>query len=337
MEKGGKEMELTEMQHKLQDYKRQLKTLEKLKKQKEIIDGQIAHAKDDIEKYEQSLKEARKRLNKLENFSFVNIFRTWTGKQEELLEEGCDRIAEKELKLIESQLIFEDLNDEVIDLVYKINAIHEAYAAEQIKSMENKIQIYYMANEPKMADRLNDLVEQEFLVQQLILEITEAIEAGREAQKKLVEAAEALNTATSYSTWDTFFGGGFLVTAIKHQELDKSNSYIHSAQQALQRFQNELLDVQEMRRGTLQIETDGFVKFADYFFDDIFSDWSIHSKIATSTNLIRRVSDDVANTLNELKMKMTLAEEKKKQLADEKTQLITNRGKDCFNEETGVK
>jgi hypothetical protein len=337
MEKGGKEMELTEMQHKLQDYKRQLKTLEKLKKQKEIIDGQIAHAKDDIEKYEQSLKEARKRLNKLENFSFVNIFRTWTGKQEELLEEGCDRIAEKELKLIESQLIFEDLNDEVIDLVYKINAIHEAYAAEQIKSMENKIQIYYMANEPKMADRLNDLVEQEFLVQQLILEITEAIEAGREAQKKLVEAAEALNTASSYSTWDTFFGGGFLVTAIKHQELDKSNSYIHSAQQALQRFQNELLDVQEMRRGTLQIETDGFVKFADYFFDDIFSDWSIHSKIATSTNLIRRVSDDVANTLNELKMKMTLAEEKKKQLADEKTQLITNRGKDCFNEETGVK
>ena len=330
-------MELTEMQHKLQDDKRQLKKLEKLKKQKEIIDTQISHVENDIENYEQSLREARKRLNKLENFSFVNLFRTWTGKQDKLLEEGYDRIAEKELRLIESQLIQKDLTDEISDLVDKIKAINEAGIVEQIKSMENKIQIYYMANDPQMADRLNDLVEQELLVQQLIIEITEAIEAGREAQKKLIEANEALNTASSYSAWDTFLGGGVIATALKHQELDKSNSYIHSAQRALQRFQNELLDVQEMRHDTLQIETDGFVKFADYFFDDIFSAWSIHSKIATSTNQIRRVLDDVANTLNELKKKLEQAVEKQDELAAEKSQLISNRGKDCFNKETGVK
>ena len=330
-------MNLTEMQSRLQDDKRQLKALEKLKKQKEMIDGQIHHAETDIGKYERDLREARKRLNKLENFSFVNLFRTWIGRQEELLEEEYDQLAAKELKLSESQLIFKDLNNEASELASKINTINEPYIVEQIISMENKIQLYYMANDPNMAVKLNELVEREFLAQQLIIEITEALQAGSEAQEKLLEAAGALDTASDYSTWDTFLGGGIFVTAMKHQELDKSNNYIHSAQRALQRFHNELLDVQEMRHDTLQIETDGFVKFADYFFDDIFSEWSIHSKIATSKNQIRRVLDDVANTLNELKKKMALAEETKEQLASQKSQLLSNAGIDCFQDETGVK
>lgn len=330
-------MELTEMQRKLQNYKGQLKALEKLKKQKELIDGQIHHAEEDITKYEQSLSEARKRLNKLENFSFVNVFRTWSGKQDELLEEGYGQMAERELRLIETQLIYEDLKDEVIDIIYKINAINETYVSEQIKSLENKIQIYYMTHEPKMASELNELVEQELLVQQLIVEITEALEAGRIARERLIEASDALNTASGYSTWDTFLGGGVLATALKHQELDKSNNFIHSAQKALQRFQNELLDIQEMRQDTLEIETDGFVKFADYFFDDIFSAWSIHSKIATSTSQIGRVLDDVENTVRELKEKLAKAEDMKAQLADKKSRLVSNVGNDCFEEETGVK
>ena len=50
----------------------------------------------------------------------------------------------------------------------------------------------------------------------------------------------------------------------------------------LQRFQNELLDIKEMRQNTLEVHTDGFVMFTDYFFDNIFTDWSIHSKITTA-------------------------------------------------------
>lgn len=330
-------MTLIEMQQKLQEKKGRLLALGKLKKQKEIVEGQLLHAEADIKKYEQSLKEARDRFNKLDNFSFINLFRTWTGRQDELVEEGYDRMAEMELKLIESQLIFEDLNKEAIALQNKIGEIQEEDVVEHIKSLEMKIQIYYMANDPQMADRLNDVTEQELLANQLIIEIDEALEAGRKAQQKLTEAASTLHTASGYSTWDTFFGGGVIATALKHQELDKTNSHIHDAQQALQRFQNELLDIQQMRHGTLQIEADGFVKFADFFFDDLFSAWSIHSKIATSTNQIRRVSDDVANTLNELKKKRALAEEKKKQLVDEKSQLISNSGKDCVNKTTGVK
>ena len=316
-------MKLNEYQQQLQLCKMQIRTLEKLRKQQVTIESQIKHAEVDIEKYEQDLKNARKKLNKLEGFSFVNLFRTWTGRQQELLEERMDIIAAKELKLIETQLMHEDLKDDLVDTIYKINAINEPYLVEQIKQLEQKIQLYYMANNPAIAAKLDKNTEQQYLVQQLLTEIHEAIAAGKEAKHKLGEAAEALHTAKNYSTWDTFLGGGFIATALKHEKLDKSNSYLHSAQIALQRFQNELLDIQEMKHGTLEIDTDGFVKFADYFFDDIFSEWSIHSKISTAMDQIRRVLDDVSNTLLELNQKLAVAEQKKVELLEEKDKMLS--------------
>lgn len=321
--KGGNEMKLNDYQQQLQQCKMQILALEKLKKQKQLLEKQIQHVEVDIEKYEEDLKSARKKLNKLEGFSFVNVFRTWTGKQRELLEERMDVIATKELKLIETQLMHEDLKDDLVDTIYKINAINEPYLIDQIKQLENKIQLYYMANDPAIAAKLNENVEQQYLVQQLLTEIHEAITAGKEAKHKLEEAAQALHKAKDYSTWDTFLGGGLIATALKHDELDKSNSYLHSAQIALQRFQNELLDIQEMKHGTLEIDTDGFVKFADYFFDDIFSEWSIHSKILTAMDQITRVLDDVSNTLLELDQKLAVAEQKKVELLAEKDKILS--------------
>lgn len=316
-------MKFNDYQQQLQLCKRQIQTLEKLRKKQATIEIQIKHAEVDIEKYEQDLKIARKKLNKLESFSFVNLFRTWTGKKQELLEQRMDVIAAKELKLIETQLMYEDLKDDLVDTIYKINAINEPYLVDQVKQLENEIQIYYMTNNPEIATKLNENNEQQYLVQQLLTEIHEAIAAGKEAQRKLTEAAQALHKAKNYSTWDTFLGGGLIATALKHDKLDKSNSFLHSAQIALQRFQNELLDIQEMKHGTLEIDTDGFVKFADYFFDDIFSEWSIHSKISTAIDQITRVLDDVSNTLLELNRKLAVAEQKKVELFEEKDKMLS--------------
>ena len=39
-----------------------------------------------------------------------------------------------------------------------------------------------------------------------------------------------------------------------------------------------------MVRANLQIQVDGFLRFADYFFDDIFSSWSVLGKIRDAQN-----------------------------------------------------
>ena len=323
-------MNWEQLQQQSDQFQLQLLQANKLKKQQHAIEQQILNAKRNIESYEKQLAELKKQLNKMDKFSFVNLFRTWTGKQSELLEQKLDVAATKELKLIEAQLMLEDLQDDLINTIHKINAINEPYIQQNLEKLTTQKEIWLMQHAPKIAKRLNDLVEQKLFAKQLKTEIIEAIEAGKIALNILTAASRKLADAKSFSTWDTFFGGGFIVTALKHEKLDQSNSSIHEAQIALQRFQNELLDIQNMSKKSLEIEVDGFVKFADYFFDDIFSAWSVHSKIATAADQMRRVQDDISNTLYELETKLAVTSEREQEIEEQQQAILQTQDESLF-------
>lgn len=312
-----------QLQQQSEQYYIQLLEAEKLNKKIESLEHQIQHAGQDTKQHEQDLQKARQQLNKLEGFSFVNLFRGWSGKKDELIEQNMDQVAVTELKLVEAQLTFKDLQQDRDELVQQLSKINVATIREELKKIENKKQVWLMANAPAAAKELTVIIEQELFCKQLKTEIHEAIDAGKQAFNKLTDAGSKLQDAKSYSTWDTFLGGGFIATALKHDKLEETNSYLHEAQMALQRFQNELLDIKVMRQNTLEVHTDGFVMFTDYFFDNIFTDWSVHSKITTAIDQLLRVQDDVANTLRDLKQKLSITIEKEQALQVEKQSILT--------------
>ncbi|MCH7321478.1 hypothetical protein LZ480_06180 [Solibacillus sp. MA9] len=317
-------MEWQQLQLASENYKLQLLEAEKLHKKQTTVERLMKHSEREIARFELDMQQARKALNKLEQSSFINLFRNWSGKQDELIEQNLDQIAVTELKLIEAQLTLEDLQDDVVDIVLKLNAINEPYIEQELQKLNNEKQQWLTENAPQFAEKLTFIAEQQTLCKQLTKEIQEAIDAGNTALSALTDAGYALHEAESYSTWDTFLGGGFIATAMKHEKLETTNSYIHTAQMALQRFSNELLDVKDMRNETIEIGTEGFVKFTDFFFDNIFTDWSVHSKITTAMNQISRVQDDVANTLRELQQKLTVAIKKEAELFSEREAILNS-------------
>lgn len=131
-------MEWKELQQQYTDYQMRLLAIEKLTKQKQAIEQQIRRAQRDIESYEQQLFEARKQLNKLDQFSFVQLFHKWTGKYDELLEEQFGVVATKELKLIESQLMYEDLQHDLNALCDKLRGADEQAIIQQIEKLTRK-------------------------------------------------------------------------------------------------------------------------------------------------------------------------------------------------------
>ncbi|WP_339194793.1 hypothetical protein MKY27_09985 [Solibacillus sp. FSL R5-0449] len=311
-----------QLQQQSEQYQLQLLEAEKLNKKIESLDQQIQHAEQDMNRHERDLQKTRQQLNKLESFSFVNLFRGWSGKKDELIEESMDQVAVIELKLVEAQLTFKDLQEDRVQLEQQLSKINVSTVREQLKKIEDEKQVWLMSNAPAAAKELTGIIEQELLCKQLKTEIHEAIDAGKQAFNKLTDAGSKLQDAKSYSTWDTFLGGGFIATALKHDKLEETNGYLHEAQMALQRFQNELLDIKEMRQSTLEVHTDGFVMFTDYFFDNIFTDWSVHSKITTAIDQLLRVQDDVANTLRDLKQKLSITIEKEEALQVEKQSIL---------------
>lgn len=107
-------------------------------------------------------------------------------------------------------------------------------------------------------------------------ELREAISAGENAKRLLGQVQDDLDSARSWGTWD-MLGGGLVATMAKHDRLDSAQSSIRAAQRALSDFRTELADVGRLEVPSIQIGE--FATFADYFFDDIFSDWYVQSSI----------------------------------------------------------
>ncbi|PIJ98768.1 hypothetical protein [Lysinibacillus sphaericus] len=290
-------MECKQLQKEQEKIHTQLRKSARLNEQGLLIDKQIDYTQQEINKHSRALDQIRSKLHKLEGFSFMNMIRTWTGQQDELRAEKIDKAAVLELKIKEAKKMQMDLSEDKFHVTQKLAQIDEIALQDELQKIHAKKKGYLQRHDSIQAQRLEHLAEEKLLTKQLIAEIQEAEEAGEVALTKLGQAAASLHSANGYSTWDTFFGGGIIATHLKHDALNHSENYIHSAQIALQRFHNELLDVHVMSTKTLQIETDGFVKFADYFFDDLFSAWSVHSKISTAREQVSRIQDDVHNTI----------------------------------------
>lgn len=296
-------MEWQQLQAEQEKLHGQLRSANRLSEQKLLIEGQIAHVEQEMTKHSVELNQIRLKLDKLEGFSFMNMIRTWTGQQDELRAEKIDQAAILELKIKEAKKMVTDLTSDFEQVNQKLKQINEKQLQGALEILHIKKKSYLQLHEPEVAQKIEQLANEELMTKQLLSEIKEAEDAGDTALTKLGQAAASLHSASGYSTWDTFFGGGLIATHLKHEALDKTESYLHNAQIALQRFHNELLDVQDMSTNALQVETDGFVKFADYFFDDIFSAWSVHSKISTAREQVSRVQDDVHNTIRRLQEK----------------------------------
>ncbi|MER2106684.1 MAG: hypothetical protein ABS949_07080 [Solibacillus sp.] len=301
--------------------KNNLEQLAKYKKQKQLLDKQIVHAKAQITALEQELNAIRVRLEKNEQFSFLTFVRSLTGRKQKLMEESLSEAMTLELRLVETQLMLEDLQDDQIDIVYKLNAIHEVHLVGELEAVEQKKRDWLLQHESPLAVKLNDLTEEYTALKRLSKELAEAYLAAEQTIEPLEQAIASLKTAQSYSTWDTFFGGGFIVTAMKHDKIEASQGNLHKVQIALQRLQNELVDIETWSKMSYKIELEGFVKFADYFFDDIFSAWSIHAKLATSVEQLKRVLDDVYSTRVYLASKMEETKGRLKTIEQEEQQI----------------
>lgn len=311
-------MEWRQLQNEQEIIHAQLRNASRLNEQKLLIEKQLERAQQDIYKHSITLNHIRTKLDKLEGFSFMNMIRTWTGQQDELRAEKIDKAAVLELKINEAKKMQEDLTTDLAQAKSKLTQINEQYLQEALSQLNAKKKGYLQVHEPEQAKKLEQLAHEEIVTKQLIVEMKEAEEAGETALTKLGQAAASLHSANGFSTWDAFLGGGLIATHLKHDALNQSENYLHDAQMALQRFHNELLDVHDLSTKSLHVETDGFVKFADYFFDDIFSAWSVHSKISTAREQVSRVQDDVHNTILRLQDKHHKAVEHLQSLEREK-------------------
>ena len=84
---------------------------------------------------------------------------------------------------------------------------------------------------------------------------------------------------------------------------------------ALSRFRTELADVRiDSEMG--QLNMDGFLRFADWFFDGLLVDWTVLSRIHDSQASVSRVKEQVSDALSRLDELRRVREDKQGELEE---------------------
>lgn len=105
----------------------------------------------------------------------------------------------------------------------------------------------------------------------------------------LVEDAERhFKSARNWSFLDVL-GGGFLTDLVKYHKLNKASDSMNEINYLMQKLSREL--------GSLEIPNDyrmqlgGFLTFADFFFDGVFVDAYMTSKIMNSLDEVQKLKE----------------------------------------------
>ena len=130
-------------------------------------------------------------------------------------------------------------------------------------------------------------------------EIEEAIAAADEALYHLRNARNSLGNAGTWGLFD-IFGGNMLSGLIKHSKMGEAEREVEAAKYALQKFSKELQDVS----GYSSIHIDGFLTFADFFFDGFLADVIVQSKISEAKKQCDDAIYRVSTIRNELTAKL---------------------------------
>lgn len=129
-------------------------------------------------------------------------------------------------------------------------------------------------------------------------ELAEALQAGKAARRTAAAVLDALDSAEGWGTWDVM-GGGLGVDLAKYGSLDEAQEQVERLQVELRRFKTELADVEI--NAELQVTVEGFMRFADFFFDNLFTDWAVLDHIGHAKAQVRDTRKQIERVLARLK------------------------------------
>lgn len=252
-----------------------------------------------LEKHEKELKKVLEKENfdveKLENKGFTAFLYSLLGTLDE-------RIDKERSEALASKFKYDQAVKDIADIqqsIAKLNLERPNYlkCPEEYDSLYAQKRKILLEENGETAQQILNLTDEANRKRINLQEIKEAKAVGDQVLISLNHALKSLASAEGWGTWD-LFGGGLLTDLAKHSEINAAQGDIDRAQKLLRQFKTELTDIQI--GAELSLKTEGFVKFADFFFDGLIADWFMQSRINESQASVQNVKDQVLSIMSKL-------------------------------------
>lgn len=255
-------------------------------------------------------------VERLSGHSLLAFFYAVTGRKDEKLEK-------EKKEALEAAVRYECACKELLDVKKTI----EAYEKEHLKiyraPKEYERLLLSKREEIKesataKASEIITLEEKIAVLKNQNKELGEAISEGKKALDIAWQLYSELDRAEALASHDIFWGKG-MTSFVKYEYVDAAQALTEKLQIQLRRFKAELCDVEI--NADVKIEISEFDRFADCFFDNIFTDWFVSDKLRNARNQAenaRKELDKVIEMLSgrhtKVKTQLERAEEKIREL-----------------------
>lgn len=304
--------QLQELQEKILQKKSLEAKLKELQSQREQLDERV-------QEMQQIMQREQEDVERLERTSLASVFYSIVGKKDEVLDKEKMEAYTAKVKYdssVQERNRVEEDRKRLEAQLRGISGLERQYE----KLLEERITSIKRSNSEE-AKRIFEIEKQIAELRNQEKEIKEAISAGSCALNTANSVLDSLNSAKGWGTWD-LVGGGLVSDVIKHDHLDKAQNKIQQLQRELSRFKTELADV--TIQSDIQIGIEGFLRFADYFFDGLFVDWLVLDKISESKSSVESTKSQIESVLNRLRDMEASNDQTVKTLESEKDSIVVN-------------
>lgn len=286
---------MTHYNEELQLLQQKLARKRRLDKMLKDLHNQRTELQSKVRELESFRQKEQAGVDRLEGRSLSSFFYRIVGKKEEKLDEQRREAYAASMKhdvaVRELAAVLENIRQYESERA-ELSGCEMEYAC-LLKEKMTEIK----ATQNPVAEKILQYEEHMAYLQNQKTEIDEAISAGNQAKRIADAVLSELDDAEDWGTWD-LLGGGFLSDLAKHSSLDDAQEKIEQLQVQLRRFKTELADV--TIQADMQVNVDGFLRFADYFFDGLFADWAVLNKIEESQERVKQTRCQIEAVLQKL-------------------------------------
>ncbi len=306
-----------EINQQLETAQQQIFRRKKLNAMLEELHGRQKELADRVQELKNTMEEELEDVERLEKQSVVHLFYSVLGKL-------GDQVDKEQKEALAAKLKYEQAAGELEQLNGQVELLEEEFL--QYKDCQRvydrlyeKKKEHMLTSHSKTAEELMLLQEQFRVSENNRKEIEEAMNAGQDVLRHIEQALKSLDSAEGWGTWD-LLGGGLISDMVKHSHIDEAKAEADLIQRKLSQFRTELADVRIQNE--IHFETDGFGKFADFFFDGLIADWCMQSRITESAGSIENVRRQVNGVLAKLSSMAGIESARREEIQRKMNELI---------------
>lgn len=286
---------MTGFDEKLRELQAQVARQEKLRAVVEDLLDRVERLEQEEGKLSAIRAQEQADVERLEGRTLAAFFFGLTGSKEERLEQERQEARAAAVKHDAVVLQLQDARNELRarqDELFRLNGCGQRYQ-DALREKAEAIK----RTDPVCGEQILRLEEEIGRLDRHREELAEAVAAGETALDQVDRVMKHLNDAEGWGTWD-MFGGGVIADIAKHSKLGQAQSEVERLQICLNHFRSELVDV--TIRADMQVQIDGFLQFADWFFDGLFADWAAMNRIHQAQEQVRSTRAQIEYVLDRL-------------------------------------